>query len=123
MLLDPLAYCDEELFDDTYLPEQHYLPLSPDDGEHRLYYAVLKDAVDCYYRGLGHPSREQWRAHCEARDWFASPEEQYPFSFLAICSALRIEPGHFRRGLAQLTVASHVPHLHQKTTKRRRQRA
>jgi hypothetical protein len=68
-------------------------------GEYRLLWAVLEDAIDCYFRYATQPSAEAQELFREAAAWIESEEEEWLCSFRGICSAFRINPDHLRRGL------------------------
>src|SRR5438046_3033183 len=82
-------------------------------GEHRLCYAVLVDALGCAISG---PAQERHGLRAEARDWIASDDESWPFSFCAICAYLHIEPSAIRNAVAKLDASGkrksvHRPHM------------
>lgn len=65
----------------------------------RLLVAVLEDAVRTYQRGLSLSGEYADRAVRETEAWFASDEIDSPFTFVAICAALDLDPDHLRAGL------------------------
>lgn len=72
---------------------------SRDSGEVALMRAVLADAFKCFYQAAGKNTRRARRLAKEAEDWFFSDDANWPFSFVNICAALRLEPGYLRRKL------------------------
>jgi transposase-like protein len=66
--------------------------------EKRLMLAVLEDAVAVYLREAHRPGRgsPDFVAACA---WLQSRDGTWPFSFVAICRALGLEPSAIRRGL------------------------
>lgn len=68
-------------------------------AEYRLLWAILEDAIDCYFRYADQASphaREEFR---EAVAWIESKEEEWLCSFIGICRAFQIDPDYLRRGL------------------------
>lgn len=70
-----------------------------DSGEVALLRAVLADAFKCFYQATEKNTRRARRLAKEAEDWFFSDDANWPFSFVNICAALRLEPGYLRRKL------------------------
>lgn len=64
-----------------------------------LLYAVLEDALTCFQRQFRTKGRRVQREAQEAEEWFLSKEENWPFSFMAICAALGLEPEAVRQQL------------------------
>ena len=90
------------------IPVQYSDPVAvriQSSGEYRLLWAILEDAIDCYFRYVDLPSltaQEQFR---EAEAWIESSEEEWLCSFNSICRHFQIDPGYLRRGLRErLTV-------------------
>lgn len=74
-------------------------------GEYRLLWAILEDAIDCYFRYadvLALTAQEQFR---EAHEWIESQEEEWLCSFNSICRHFQIDPGYLRRGLRERLAA------------------
>ena len=72
----------------------------PAEGERKLLFAVLEDAIRCY---LKNRDRGQ-TAHndpefLEAAEWLSSDEESSPFTFIMVCEALGINPDRLRTGI------------------------
>jgi hypothetical protein len=61
--------------------------------------AVLEDALACFHRQFLTEGRRAQREAQEAEAWFLSKEEDWPFSFLSVCSVLGLEPGAIRQQL------------------------
>jgi hypothetical protein len=83
-------------------PEQFYVPrASAASGrpEADLMRAVLADALMCFQKGLIVQGRRVQRLAGEARQWLFSDDDRWPFSFVAICAVLGLEPAYIRRGL------------------------
>jgi len=68
-------------------------------GEHRLLWAILEDAIDCYLRYAAQSSAEAQQMYREAAEWIDSDEEEWLCSFNSICAAFRIDPQYLRQGL------------------------
>jgi hypothetical protein len=73
------------------------------DGETRLVYAVLEDAVRCYVKNA-HAAHGIRRAlFDEVRGWFyASTTVPGLFSFAYVCDVIGLDPEYLRRQLASL---------------------
>lgn len=67
--------------------------------EKRLMLAVLEDAVAVYFREAARPRAVVSSDFAAAAEWLQSPDGSWPFSFVAICRALDLEPSAIRRGL------------------------
>lgn len=94
-----------------------FIDALPDDGERRLMFAVLIDAI----RNLAHGSaglsvraRIDW---LRDRDWMRRDDPKDPFSFVSICSALGLSPGYVRRRVRQMQLADSRLHLHRYAAK------
>jgi len=75
------------------------------DGETRLLFAVLEDAVRCYVKTLNSPRRCDREQFDEVQHWFNSEAGcRSPFSFEYVCDVLTIEPETLRRRLCLLSV-------------------
>ena len=86
----------------TILPAQLYPPAaSPAHGrpEAALMRAVLDDAVQCIREGWHSADRSKQHLAREALGWLLSEDEEWPFSFVNICTMLGLDPEYFRRGL------------------------
>ena len=84
------------------MPDQFFsLPHCYNKGEAALMYAVLEDAFYCFAKQFVEKGA---RVRClakEAERWFFSNDDRWPFSFVNICLALRIDPGYLRLRLRQ----------------------
>lgn len=69
-------------------------------GEKSLMLAVLEDGIRCFQQHrIDRTRHDQTKLGLEARDWIASDDEDWPFSFVNCCEALGIEPTALRRSL------------------------
>jgi hypothetical protein len=66
--------------------------------EQRLMAAVLEDAIDVYRHGRVGTRRRLAR---DTEAWFRADDRSWPFSFVRICEALRLDPHAVRAALAQ----------------------
>jgi len=91
---------ESELAPDSMLPAQLYdrfvggARIQP---EKRLQVAVLADAVLAFHRWAGVDRAPRLFAEVEA--WFASDDVDGPFTFIAICDSLALDPSYIRQGL------------------------
>jgi hypothetical protein len=69
------------------------------DGETRLVFAVLEDAVRTYLRQRGSRRRADRVEFAEVERWFEAKNGVVPFSFEYVCEVLELEPESFRRQL------------------------
>jgi hypothetical protein len=67
-------------------------------AEKRLMLAVLKDAFGRIERSLNSPRRRS-RSSDEVESWLATEACDSPFSFVAICQALDLDPSYVRTRL------------------------
>ena len=87
---------------ETILPAQYFDRIQIDASlqpEKRLMLAVLEDAVGTFQKYADVSGRRARRLFAEAEEWFASNDQQWPFSFVSICQGLGLEPEYIRRGL------------------------
>jgi hypothetical protein len=90
------------------------------DGETRLVFAVLEDAVRTYLR-LRDSRRRSGRAEFqEVARWFEARTGSVAFSFEYVCEVLELEPESFRRRLP--VVQAHALPMKQLRSVGRRQR-
>jgi hypothetical protein len=68
-------------------------------GEYRLLWAILEDAIDCYFRYADMSTATAHEQFREAEEWIESNEEEWLCSFNSICRHFQIDPGYLRRGL------------------------
>ncbi|MGE0823322.1 MAG: hypothetical protein AB7G75_25380 [Candidatus Binatia bacterium] len=99
----PAAYEDDEYGSAVLLPSQFFTP--PRDshafwrGEQRLLFAVLQDAVVCWFRCCEGRTRRERRIFAETCAWFYSEERSWLFAFARICELLDLDPDYIRSGL------------------------
>jgi hypothetical protein len=75
------------------------------DGETRLVFAVLEDAVRCYVKTVNSMRRCDREQYEEVQRWFnAEAGIHSPFSFEYVCDVLGIEPASLRGRLGMLSV-------------------
>ena len=79
-------------------------------SEKRLMLAVLHNALDCYQKYLFADDRAGRELFAEAAAWIQCTSRDGLFSFESISEALDIEPGYFRRGLAEWQRSQQPPH-------------
>jgi len=76
----------------------------PSEGERKLLFAVLEDAIRTYLRhrddGAAAVNNEDF---VEAAEWLSSDEEGGPFSFVSVCEALGIDADGLRSGISNHT--------------------
>jgi len=78
---------------------------STHDGETRLVFAVLEDAVRCYVKTVNSARRCDREQFDEVQRWFnAEAGIRSPFSFEYVCDVLGIEPMALRARLGLLSV-------------------
>jgi len=68
-------------------------------GEQRLLFAVLQDAVACWFRYRDAQTRRGRRLFGETDAWFASSDTGWLYAFERICEMLDLDPDYIRRGL------------------------
>jgi hypothetical protein len=90
------------------------------DGETRLVFAVLEDAVRTYLRLRDSCRRRDRVEFTEVARWFEARTGVIPFSFEYVCEVLELEPGSFRKQLR--IVQPHVLPMKQLRSVGRRQR-
>jgi hypothetical protein len=72
----------------------------PSEGERKLLFAVLEDAIRCY---LKHRDRDASRTNedfIEAAEWLSSDEGDGPFAYVSVCEALGIDADCLRAGIS-----------------------
>ena|SRR3990172_6529413 len=96
---------DGQLFQpDVLLPAQFFASMRkrvPREPEYRLIVAVLQDAIECFQKHLFARDQKMWQLHEDAREWIASDDRSWPYSFVSICEVLNLSPAYIRRGLEQ----------------------
>ncbi|MGO9056652.1 MAG: hypothetical protein ACLQU2_04605 [Candidatus Binataceae bacterium] len=89
---------------DTVLPGQYYDIVGRrrwQDGEYRLAFAVLADAVACYYKYRDAKSRKGRLLFEEVRLWIHSHSRNGVFAYRNLCETLGIDPDALARALEQ----------------------
>jgi hypothetical protein len=93
---------------DILMPVQYYDGMRRDNPEtqavKRLMFAVLADAVRCFQTYADAQSGAGRRMFGETEWWILDRNSDGPFTFVAICEALGIEPDCLRIGLHQWRV-------------------
>jgi hypothetical protein len=74
-----------------------------------LMYAVLEDAVECFWKQFQSTRRHDLHSAREAEEWFLSEGDASPFSFITICTVLKIDPDYIRTGLKRRLQSSPTP--------------
>jgi len=70
------------------------------DGERRLLWAILLDAIVCWQSNCGYTSGERARLYGRADFWIFGQYYNPPFfSFVQTCECLRLDSDFIRRGL------------------------
>lgn len=91
------------------LPEQYYDlngRSAHSDGEYRLAFAVLADAVSCYLKYRGRNGRKTRMLFEEVRYWMNSPSRQGIYSYLNLCEILNIDGKELLRALERNSTRS-----------------
>src|ERR1700752_521241 len=76
------------------------------NGEYRLLFAVLADAIRSYAANIGARSGEQRLILAELRIWFYSADSERLFAFESICDLLGIQAEIVRKCLRTISVRS-----------------
>lgn len=83
------------------LPSQYYWLLrhrSGLEGERKLMFAVLEDAVRCYLKNMDTQSRRR-NLFFEVRDWMEADDNDGPFAFELLCHEFGMESSRLRKAL------------------------
>lgn len=91
-----------ELEPEAVLPSQFFSRIEIDASlqpEKRLMLAVLEDAVGTFQKYVFARERTAQRLFSDVEDWFASDDQEWPFSFGNICNALGLDLAYMRSGL------------------------
>jgi|SRR5580700_4097288 hypothetical protein len=70
-------------------------------AELRLMFAVLEDAIHCYFRHMNAKGRERRKLFYDVRHWMNSRHGKELFAFETLCEALGIDAGRLRAMLEQ----------------------
>ncbi len=65
-------------------------------GELKLMFAVLEDAIHCYLHHMNAKSRQRRILFYEVRDWINSKRSKGLFAYETLCEALGIDAGRLR---------------------------
>lgn len=87
---------------DILLPVQYYELTKRGpvlDGERRLMFAVLEDAIECYLKNMGAGSRKRRLLFYAARDWINARDKMGIFAYETLCEELDIDPEVLRETL------------------------
>ena len=88
------------------MPEQFFSRQTiAHQGEIKLMLAVLADATECFLKGFEKDTIRSFRLRQEAKDWFFSDDERWPFSCINICSVFDIDIEALRQRLMRLADA------------------
>jgi hypothetical protein len=87
---------------------------SVSDGEYRLLWAVLEDAIRTYLANRACSNPIQRKKFEEVRRWFepASDSARGLFGYQTICDLLEIDPGRLLKGLKCLDTREFPPRRH-----------
>jgi len=91
--LQPLLCLPDQFFTDAVHSEAHW------NGTRRLLFAVLQDAVACWFRYRHSRSSQGQQQFREIRDWFWDKSQDSLYTFESICTHLNLNAEYFRRGL------------------------
>jgi hypothetical protein len=107
--MDTAAQLSPEVLTDSILPSQ-YVDLirrrsTLCEGEYRLLWAVLEDAVRIYRSDRARSNRVQRERFQEVRDWFEQKSANHSnlFDFRSLCEQLGIDADRLRKGLKSVT--------------------
>jgi hypothetical protein len=91
----------EGLAPEPVLPAQFFAAGDRATGELRLMEAVLMDAIGVWER-RARKARNAQRQREQDRQWFASDDMSWPYSFVNVCHYLGIDPDALRAHLARV---------------------
>jgi hypothetical protein len=92
---------------DPMTPEQYYdmtARRNYHDGETRLLFAVLEDAIRCYAIAKNSPARSHRREFEEVQEWVNTRGDHDVFAFDSICAIFSIEPEALRTQLNAMRI-------------------
>jgi len=87
---------------DTLLPVQYNELIrrrSALEGEQKLMFAVLEDAVECYLKHMNAKSRSRRLLFCEVQIWINAKNKVGLFSYQTLCESLGIDAKALRTAL------------------------
>lgn len=70
-------------------------------AERELMFALLADAIDCFWKYAGARDGRGIKLYQEARRWLFADDEAETFSFVNVCDVLSFDPAYIRRGVMQ----------------------
>jgi hypothetical protein len=112
------AFSNEE-FSDAILPAQYHDLINrrqyPLNGECRLLWAVLEEAIRTYLDNMNAASLSRRKAFDQVREWFESEDTDSLFSFRTICEILELDSKQVLRALASIR-KSDLPKRHCRST-------
>jgi hypothetical protein len=89
--------------DDVLVPEQFFALAHHSavhwSGARWLLFAVLQDAVACWFRYRHVRSTRGRRLFRQTHEWFCAEDRHWLFAFERICEHLELDPDYIRRGL------------------------
>ncbi len=89
---------------DTLLPVQYYeLTRRRNllEGERKLMFAVLEDAIDCYLKNMNAKSRWRRILFYEVQNWMNATDRAGLFSYETVCEAFDIDAKSLRTALKE----------------------
>ena len=89
----PISCLPAQFFTDAINSEAHW------GGTRRLLFAVLQDAVACWFRYRNTRTSHGQQLFQEIRDWFLTKNRDSLYAFENICIHLNLDADYFRRGL------------------------
>src|SRR5208282_1739517 len=95
-------YFGSQFEPDTLLPSQYNEIIrrrSVLEGEHKLMFAVLEDAVECYLKHMNAESRRQRLLFYEVQNWMNTKNRVGLFSYQTLCESLGIDAKALRATL------------------------
>jgi hypothetical protein len=96
---------------DIMLPSQYYAVLrktAPQGPEYGLVLAMLQDAVECFQKYRFATDENGRELYADARDWIASDDQKWPFSYENVCGILNLNAEYLRTGLFQWAETAEV---------------
>ena len=87
---------------DLIVPSQYFDRVKAERSsqpEKRLMLAVMEDAISTFQKSVRGATRRQRRLLRETEEWISASDNNWPFSFENICSALDIEADYLRSGI------------------------
>ncbi len=76
------------------------------EGERKLLFAVLEDAIRCYVNNMSCQSPRRRALFCEVNEWIEASGGQNLFAFENLCDALGIDGAAVRERLRALRLRS-----------------